>query len=281
MRKGTFSERLEWLDQVSRDPDMRGLPTAVAVQLASRYINSTTGRAWPGHTLLATTLCANRRSIQRAIDALVDAGHLGRELGGTGRRSNRYRMRFRSGVETASHETRSGVDVPEGRSASTERGGLRTALIRGRNSGTNAGKARTCEDTFFSSGSGNEPASPQRSTDHAAQSDEPNSSCPASDKRPRRANSLPGQWCIGAAELDAAQRCAGWNPERAKAEFDHFCSHHKAKGTQARDWQAAWEVWCRNGYKFDQRPGPRGIPRLVVHGLQRWVARQGDPDELE
>ncbi len=282
MRKGAFSQRLEWLDQVSRDPDMRGLPTSIAVQLASRYVNSTTGRAWPGHALLATTLCANRRSIQRAIDALVDAGYLGRELGGTGRRSNTYRLRFRSGVETAHEETRGGADAPAGRSASTERGGLRTALIRGKNSGNNSGKARDHEDHVFSSGSRIEPTLPQRSTGHAAQSDEPNSSHPASNTKPppRRASLLPQGWVLGAPEFELAQRCTSWDAERPKIEFDHFCAHHKAKGTRSSDWLASWEVWCRNGSKFDQRP-TRGSPRMVVHGLQRWVARQRDSDELE
>lgn len=285
MRKGTFSQRLEWLDQVSRDADMRGLPTSIAIQLASRYINSTTGRAWPGQTLLATTLCANRRSVQRALDALVAAGHLSREPGG-GRQSNTYRMRFRGGVETApTQETRGGADVPNGRSTSTERGGLYAARIRGRNSGNNAGKAQTREDPVFSSGSRDEPTSPQPSAGQATECEAPhpserNSAYTASSNKPppRRPSLLPKGWVLGPAEFELAQRCAGWDPETAEEEFEHFCAHHKAKGTQSQDWLASWEVWCRNGYKLNQRSA-RGSPRVVVRGLQRWLARQGGSDE--
>ncbi len=149
--RATLMRRLGWLEQISRHPAMRGLRTAVAVQLASRYINSKSGRAWPAHATLAKTLGANRRNIQRAVDALVDAGHLDREPGGGGRQTNTYRMRLRSGAQTAPVAERGGAEVPERWRMGTERGGVHATRTEGKNIGRNMGRAQTREAPVFSS----------------------------------------------------------------------------------------------------------------------------------
>jgi hypothetical protein len=115
MADGSIKTRLRWLDAVARDPDMRGLPTAIAVQLAINYFNSTTGLAWPAHSTLAKRLGANPRSIQRALDALVEAGWLKRAVGGR-QESNRYWMIGvgHHGAETDGVQT-DGSDARRGR----------------------------------------------------------------------------------------------------------------------------------------------------------------------
>lgn len=232
---GSFSRRLEWLERVSRDPGMRGLPTAVAVQLA-RYINSTSGRAWPGIATLAKALTADRRSVQRALDLLVEAGHLERALGGGAGRTNSYWMR-KGGADAAPNDAKRRRPRPE-RAASTP-------------------------------GKGRRRRRPNTGKEHGEEHGE----------GARRTRELPHDWELGAAEFAVAQQCAGWDPERAREEFEHFRAHHRTKGTRSRDWGASWEIWCRNGAKFDSR-SQRGSSRGALRGLQRWLARQ-DSDDSE
>jgi hypothetical protein len=222
---GSFTKRLDWLDRVARDPDCRGLPTSCAVLLAARYFNSTTGRAWPAIATLAEALTADRRSVQRALDVLVETGHLAREsrVG----RTNSYWMGQRGAAPAPGRRPR--------------RGGAASTPQKER---------RPRRPT-----SGNEPG------EYSGKGAAP------------PATLLPQDWKQGAAELVTAQRLVGWDPERAKSEFEHFCSHHRAKGTRSADWAASWEVWCRNGAKFDQR-SRRGSSRSALRGLERWLARQ-------
>jgi hypothetical protein len=235
---GSFTKRMDWLERVARDPDCRGLPTAVAVLLAVRYFNSTTGRAWPATATLAEALTADRRSIRRSIDTLVEAGHLERETGGGGRKTNSYWMRWE---RERTRPERAGADTPSSAEGGSRRPGegAYTPRERGRRDppilGNTPGNTR------------GRPAPP--------------------------ATLLPQDWKQGAAELVTAQRIVGWDPERAKSEFEHFCSHHRAKGTRSRDWAASWEIWCRNGAKFDQG-SKRGSSRSALRGLERWLARQ-------
>ena len=233
---GSFSRRLEWLERVARDPACRGLPTAVAVQLAARYFNSKTGRAWPKVATLASALTANRRSVQRALDVLVEAGHLERELGGGAGRTNSYWMRKKSGVGAAPVAAEERRRRPEKAASAPGKGRRQRRPNKGNTSGSNAGKAA------------------------------------------RQAPLLPDNWEAGAPEFASAQRLAGWDPERAREEFEHFCAHHRTKGTRSRDWPASWEIWARNGAKFDQRAAPRGSSRVALRGLERWVARQDDSE---
>jgi len=267
---GSFSKRMEWLERVSRDPDCRGMPLAVAVQFAARYFNATTGRAWPALATLAKTLTVGRRSVQRALDVLVETGHLKREVGGGGSgHTNSYWMRQGS-VDDAGVDDADKGDVGDADSDKKGRHGRHKRASReaqkGRHprrptqgipredpgSGTHAGP-----DTLRSRKQGSAPAAPA-------------------------ATVLPVDWELGATEFTAAQRIAGWDPERAKSEFGHFCAHQKTKGTKSRDWAASWEIWCRNGAKFDQRSQhPHGSARTAIRGLQDWLTEQQDDDNSE
>jgi hypothetical protein len=44
-------------------------------------------------------------------------------------------------------------------------------------------------------------------------------------------------------------------------QFDQFLDHHKAKGSQFVDWNAAWQTWVRNGVRFQAKD--RGKQRAV------------------
>jgi hypothetical protein len=43
-----FKRKFEWLESIAEDPTLRGLPLAIAVKLAWRYLNAETQDAWPG-----------------------------------------------------------------------------------------------------------------------------------------------------------------------------------------------------------------------------------------
>src|SRR5262249_60516401 len=82
MYDGSVKHRMQWLEAVARDKRMRGLPSACAILLATRYVNSKNGMAWPSIDRLASELDTDRRNCRRALDRLVDAGWIGRSLGG-------------------------------------------------------------------------------------------------------------------------------------------------------------------------------------------------------
>lgn len=121
--------KLEWLDAVSSDPRLHNLSVALAVKLAVRYLNSETEEAWPGIDRLAHELNADRRSVQRALDRLVDGGWLRRKRGGGRANTNTYQIKGGVAVVRAvetpplkEHKGRrfgpekGGVSVPKGRS---------------------------------------------------------------------------------------------------------------------------------------------------------------------
>ena len=115
--KNFVVRKLNWLEAVATDPDMRGAPLAVAVVLATRYLNNQSQMAWPGIKRLAADLGVHRRNVQRALDDLVAGGWLTRHRGGRvdGRNwANEYRIK--GGV----HATLSGAvhQPPPGRSMS-------------------------------------------------------------------------------------------------------------------------------------------------------------------
>jgi len=72
----------QWLRAIAADTRLlEWAPLAVAVALGS-YLNNTSEEAWPGIERLAQDLNADRRSCQRALDRLVEAGWLRRTRGG-------------------------------------------------------------------------------------------------------------------------------------------------------------------------------------------------------
>lgn len=98
MNEGSVKYRLQWLEEVAVDKRMRGLPLACAVLLATRYVNSESGLAWPSVDRLARELQTDRRNCRRALDQLVDTGWLGRSIGGGRGRSNRYYLKAGAGA---------------------------------------------------------------------------------------------------------------------------------------------------------------------------------------
>lgn len=253
---GSFTARLEWLERVARDPDCRGLPLRVACLLTTRYINSKSGRAWPAVTTLAKLLTANRRSVQRALDTLIEAGHLRRERS-TGR-SNSYWMKHRgSGLRTAPAEA-------EGRSTDRRGGGLhaaRGAVPTPPYPGSNPGKERG-EPTPAASHRPVQPAGNQTKSNQTKRSNTP----------------LPQDWQPGPAEFNIADSYAGWDPERATTEFGQFIAWQRARAGRSHDWLATWELWCRKGKSFDDNDDKKATSfrgsRGALRGLQAWVARQ-------
>ena len=90
--RATVVTKLKWLEAIAGDRSMPRLALAVAILIATRYLNNKTGRAWPGVDRLAQELRATRRNCQHALDRLVAAGWLLRERGGGRKLSNVYRL---------------------------------------------------------------------------------------------------------------------------------------------------------------------------------------------
>src|SRR5438105_1890348 len=83
------TEKLTWLERLSRDRRLSGLAVRVGVQLATRFLNSENKKAWPSAARLARELGCTRQNAQRALARLVETGWLRYSRGGRGR-SNTY-----------------------------------------------------------------------------------------------------------------------------------------------------------------------------------------------
>jgi hypothetical protein len=89
-RKEFDRRRFVWNDRIMLDPSISDLKHRVAVLISNKYLNFTKGYAWPKQKDMAAKLGLGIRTIQCALDALVDAGHLGREVAHGRGRNNRY-----------------------------------------------------------------------------------------------------------------------------------------------------------------------------------------------
>ena len=90
LRKQFDRQRFAWNDRIMLDPSISHLQFRVAVLITSKYLNFTLGYAYPRQEDLAAGLGLKRRAIQKALDALVDAGYLGREVARGHGLNNRY-----------------------------------------------------------------------------------------------------------------------------------------------------------------------------------------------
>lgn len=235
-----FTERkLAWLEAVASDPDMQRLAVVVAVKLATRYLNSKTGDAWPSIDRLARELTANPRNVRRAIASLVESGWLDKRRGGRGRGdSNRYRTRM-GGVHAPLTERKRGAHL-------TEEGG---AADRKR-------RAHTPPEPV--SEPGIEPVSSRnhrktRSSYHTA-----GRSRSSVHARSNRSKPFPQKWVFGPAEAKIAlASSAQWGEVRAGEEFGKFRAYNLKKGSSWADWSEVWKDWCERGDKFSAGPQRR------------------------
>jgi DNA-binding transcriptional MocR family regulator len=85
------TQKLDWIERVIRDNTVPPLARCVATLIGLHYLNRTSGDAWPSHDQLAAALGVSRSTVKRALNGLVDAGHLHRDVAhGRGHR-NHYR----------------------------------------------------------------------------------------------------------------------------------------------------------------------------------------------
>jgi Helix-turn-helix domain len=90
LRKEFATKKLAWIDRLLLDLSVSDLQFRVAVLISNKYLNYTKGYAWPKQDVMAADLGLKRRAVQNALDALVGAGHLGREVARGHGRNNRY-----------------------------------------------------------------------------------------------------------------------------------------------------------------------------------------------
>jgi hypothetical protein len=238
--------KLTWLEAVAQDRRARGLPLAVAVVIAVRYLNRETQNAWPAVATLAKAVDAHRRNVQRALNCLIERGWLSRVP--RARRTNVYRIAFRSsgGGPDAARSGRRPTGGPEAALG----GGLDAALTRESNPGRN----------------------PREGASAPAPPDRPHNLSGGTQRKRRRASPLPEDWRLGPPETEAAQSVTDWDLERVQTEFDQFLDWYRARRPFSYDWLAAWTNWCRRG---SRSAGRRSVPltgvRAAVAELHDWL----------
>jgi hypothetical protein len=258
MHDGSVKHRMQWLEAVARDKRMRGLPSACATLLATRYVNSKNGMAWPSIDRLASELHTDRRNCRRALDRLVDAGWIGRSIGGGRGRSNRYHLKGGacaplSGTENGGVDDRnrgagdSKTDVNGGPSAPRTLEGIN---IPGRNAGVRRRAPKTYEskDKTMRGALQRKPLTP-----------------------------FPEDLVLNLAQLHDAHRIAEWDQEQAEREFEKFRNWYVEHGVLRTDWPRAWQNWCIKGREIadrDRRNEARTGARSAATGYKKWLDRQ-------
>jgi hypothetical protein len=241
--------KFTWLEAVAGDRLARGLPLACAVMLAVKYLNSETHDAWPALTTLVTAINSDRRTVQRALDRLVELGWLSRVR--RERRTNVYRIAFRSS-ESGPYDARA---------ARRSKGGLHDAL----GGGSDAAHIRESNPRVNEREGADAPA-PSAPSEFSARRTGAVTSKPVQ----RRSVPLPAHWELGEPELAVAQEITDWPPDRVDAEFAAFQDWHRANRPASYDWLAAWTNWCRRGSEQRHSAPLTGV-RSAVAGLRDWL----------
>jgi hypothetical protein len=250
--------KFDWLRMVAADHDLRGLPTSVAIELAATYFNSRSGKAWPAAQTLADNLGVHKRNVQRALDKLVDAELLGREIGGHGPcHTNRYWMlndisqevkqtfkKGRKGVASATQVKREHKERESERVTPSDPSPSFSARRNSKGKTNPAGQTRTGRKT-----------SKLRTGSKVRAGQKP----------------FPETWELGNAELAAANLIISeWDFETVETEFKKFRDWHLDRGSTSANWGAAWKTWCE-----------RGRPYLPKYGTSRETGMQSVMAGLE
>lgn len=261
MAENFTTRKLLWLESIARDPRCRGLPLAAAVMLACRYINRRSGQAWPSLATLADDLGTWPANAHAAINKLVETGKLDRQRGRQ-HRTSRYAI-ARDWTPSISVSANSDVSASANSgepSISASANGTRNKNIETREGTPGARRRGKVDDAPPRK----EPA-PQPTQGFA------------SGQRGRTTR-LPEDWQCGPDELAAASGIAGWEPGRARSEFERFLDYHRSEDTRGRSWGRYWRNWCHKGAEIDQRernsPRRRGGTRESGMLGRRWYDRQ-------
>jgi biotin operon repressor len=90
------AQKAAWIGRILLDQNITHLSFRVAV-LIGRYLNRTSGDAWPSQRRLAAELGVTTRAIQLCLDGLVAAGYLNVKVSKGRGHTNRYRPIFETG----------------------------------------------------------------------------------------------------------------------------------------------------------------------------------------
>jgi Helix-turn-helix domain len=257
MYEGSVKYRLQWLEEVATDKRMRGLPLACATLLATRYVNRKNGLAWPSVDRLASELQTDRRNCRRALDRLVDAGWIGRSIGGGRGRSNRYHLKA-GPTATLSCTANGGLHDRNGGA-----GDSKTDV----NGGPSA--PRTLEVNIPGRNAGVRPRAPGTSASRDKTS--------MGVLQPKPLRAFPEDWVLNLAQLHDAHRVAGWDQEQAEREFEKFRNWYLEHEVLRKDWHRAWQNWCIKGREIadrDRRQEARTGARSAATGYKKWLDRQ-------
>lgn len=268
------SRKLSWLETLARDRTLPRSAIALAVLLACRYFNGESGEAWPSERTLAGDTGMTPANVHIGIERLVAAGVLRRRSGGP-RTPSRYSIPRRwKAPERYYGQERSAI---VGNSTSGIAGNSAEPLRAIAEPG-NEPENRTREGT---------PRRPRRSDQGGVSLGSTVAEPPRRPRRRRRtvpgrrghAAPLPRGWECQQAELTAAREVAGWQPERARAEFAKFVDWHSKRGNRSADWHENWKTWCTKGSEIDTRDRERTQPRkdrarAGVVGVARWYEKQ-------
>lgn len=64
-------------------------------------------------------------------------------------------------------------------------------------------------------------------------------------------------------------------------QFEKFKAYHEAKGSQMRNWDAAWRTWCMNAKQYGFRPTPDVGSVMLSKSNEHLLQRIAQLKELE
>jgi DNA-binding transcriptional MocR family regulator len=106
--KSFNAQKFAWIERIVQDRNVPHFACRVAVLIGTKYLNRTSGDAWPSQGHLAADMGVCRRTIQYALDALIATGHLAVQI--SRGCINHYRPIF----ETEDAQSDAQVDAQQG-----------------------------------------------------------------------------------------------------------------------------------------------------------------------
>jgi hypothetical protein len=232
--------KLAWLQALATDPRLSAFAVRVAVRLVTKYLNGKSETAWPHVETLAADLAVDRRSVQRALAPLVEAGWLERHLERGRGHANVYRIK--GGDNAAFSDLKGGQDAAfsDVKGGDLDRKTRRKRRPEPFDEPLEEGVVRT----------------PPRRRRRAEPTQTDFSGRQGSSSPPLR--TIPERWEIGDQEIEAAAASpARWNPERAAKEFEKFKTWHAKRGNRSPNWFDNWLTWCQKGAEIEARDSAR------------------------
>jgi biotin operon repressor len=229
-RRSIAKQKFAWIDRIVLDRNVPHFACRVAVLISNKYLNRTSGDAWPSQSKLAADLGVCRRTIQYALDTLIETGHIAVQV--SRGRVNHYRPIFKA------EDAQSGAQVDAQQAAQVELVGAQS----------DAPDLRNLTTGGYANSFAHNPSKRTLLSNPERESTRP----PIEKKEPIGKKEQTG-WPEGfrlTANLMAYAERKNFSQSKAENMFEAFQNNSIANGKTFSNWEFGWRSWVDKENKF-------------------------------